>query len=473
MNRLEELTSLLGSEKVCAFDAAAEEDRSAAAGFAPAAVAVPETDEDVVLLMDWARENRVPLVPVSSAGPHYRGTTKPEREGAVLVDMRRMDRILTVTREQRILIVEPGVTHEQIEKTLAENDLAFPMPLAPKAGKSVLASALELEPRINCMHSWNAMEPLRCIDAFWADGTHMFTGSAAGGPMDLEKQHSKGNWQLDSSGPALIDYYRIMAGSLGTLGIAGWVSLRCEVLPKEHVMFFAASDSLQDVTDLAYDIILKRFSDELFVIDRRAFAKLTKSEEEVPEWILVIGIAGRDKAVHLRVEGQTLDIREMAQARGLSLLSELGGVTGEEMLQIVSHACPAGDFWKERGAERVYQLIFLNTLDKTGAQLAAAKEAGLPEGSAVYVQPLHQGASCQCEILIPYRAGEEEQMRALADRLADAVHAAGGYFSRNYGGHAARQIEDREEIRLLRGVKNIFDPQHMMNPGKLGQIEEA
>ncbi len=473
MNRISELTALLGGEKVRAWDPVTDEDRSAVAGAAPAAVVMPASDEDIAALMGWAEENKVPLVPVSSRGPHYKGMTKPEYEGEVAVDLSRMDRILTVTREQRILIVEPGVTYEDIPEILAENDLSMPMPLAPKAGKSVLASVLELEPRVNCMHSWNAMEPLRCIDAFWADGTHMFTGSAAGGPMDLEKQHAKGNWQLDSAGPALVDYYRIMAGSLGTLGIAGWVSIRCEVLPKEHVMFFAASDDLEKIEALAYEIIHKRFSDELFLLDQNAFRKLTKSSEDVPQWVLVIGIAGRDKAVHLRVEGQTLDIREMAQKRGLDLLSELGGVSGEEMLKIAETPCPAGDFWKERDAQKVESLIFLNTLDKTGEQLEAARKAGLPAEAAVYVQPLHQGVSCQVELMIPYKTGEEEKVREMTVRIADAIHAAGGYFSRNYGGHAVRQIEDREEKRLLSGVKDIFDPYHIMNPGKLGDLEEA
>ena len=389
------------------------------------------------------------------------------------MDMRTMDRILSVNREQRIVIVEPGVTYEELVPVLEKYDLAMPMPLAPKAGKSVLASVTELEPRLNCMHSWNFVEPLRCLDVVWGDGKRMFTG-AAFGPMDLELQQSKGKWQLDSPGPMLIDYYRILAGSCGTTGIANWASIRCEVLPKEHTMYFVASDDVGKVVAFLYDVIHKRFSDELLLVNKCCLSRVLGGgfcPENVPEWIALVGIAGRDKAYHLRVEGQRLDIGEIAQAHRLQMTDELGGVSGAEALKKISSPCAPGQYWKTAGGDRAADVFFYSTLDKAADFIQAARET-MPafDETAVYIQPLHQGICCQIEFVTPYKAGDAEKAKADADRLAETCVSKGGYFSRNYGGWAVRQLRDETARDLICGVKAIFDPEHIMNPGKLGQL---
>ena len=96
----------------------------------------------------WANQTKTPLVPVSSGEPHFRGDTVPSVPEAVIVDLRRMDKIIRIDRRNRMVIIEPGVTYTQLQPALAEQGLRLSTPLLPRQSKSVIASLLEREPRL-------------------------------------------------------------------------------------------------------------------------------------------------------------------------------------------------------------------------------------------------------------------------------------------------------------------------------------
>jgi len=112
----------------------------------PRLVVKPRNVEQVKALVKWANETRTGLIPVSSGPPHFRGDTVPAVPGAVMVDMREMNKVIYIDRRNRIAIIEPGVTYTQLQPALAAEGLRISPPLSPRANKSVLASLLEREP---------------------------------------------------------------------------------------------------------------------------------------------------------------------------------------------------------------------------------------------------------------------------------------------------------------------------------------
>ncbi len=163
-------------------------DQSFATAMTPWFVVKPENAEQVQELVRWANETKTPLVPVSSSAPHFRGDTVPSVPQAVIVDLSGMNKIINISRQQRMAVVEPGVTYEQLQEALAKEGLTLAVPMAPKANKSVVASCLEMEPRLNSVHQFNYAEPLRCTEVTFGDGNQIFTGEAGNGPKDLTKQ---------------------------------------------------------------------------------------------------------------------------------------------------------------------------------------------------------------------------------------------------------------------------------------------
>jgi FAD/FMN-containing dehydrogenase len=132
--------------------------------------------------------------------------------------------------------------------------------------------------------------------------------------------------------------------------------------------------------------------------------------------------------------------------------------------------------WKDRPATGTDEIFFLTTLDRAPAFVATVMAMGeeRPEpvtGIGVYLQPIHQGAGLHCELILPFDRPDpasEAAVHALASQAAIALFRQGAYFSRPYGEWADLVFDaDPPTARLARTVKAIFDPNNVMNPGKL------
>jgi len=458
-------------------------DRSFNAKVLPRFVVKVQSAEQVEALVKWANQTQMPLVPVSSGGPHFKGDTVPEKPGSVIVDLSGMRRIININRQQRMAVVEPGVTYGELQFALALEGMCLSVPLAPRSSKSVLTSVLDLEPRLNALHQWNYTDPLRCTEVTWGDGNRMFTGEAGGGPRDLDKQWAAQKWQVSAAGPNMLDFYRLLTASQGTMGIVSWVSLRCEVLPQVQRTYLVPGQTAQSLQDFVYKTLRTRFSDGLFVMNGASLASLlggTPGEiqalkEQLPPWVAVVNVVGREFLAEERVEAQEQDIAEIAQACGLKCLPAVPGARGEEVQAKAFE--PSGEpYWKEISKGAFQDIFFTTTLDRTSIFIDAVQElaiaAGYPlEDLGVYIQPINMGVGCHCEFTLPYDATcprETTRMKQLFGDASEKLASLGAYFSRPHGLWARLQLnKDAQSTITLKKIKGIFDPNGVLNPGKI------
>jgi FAD/FMN-containing dehydrogenase len=82
----------------------------------PEAVVWPASAEEVSKVVRWCNEQEIPIVPVSSM-VHFYGCTIP-KEGGIIVDLSRMNKILEIDTENRFVRYEPGVTWSQLVEEL-------------------------------------------------------------------------------------------------------------------------------------------------------------------------------------------------------------------------------------------------------------------------------------------------------------------------------------------------------------------
>jgi FAD/FMN-containing dehydrogenase len=281
----------------------------------------------------------------------------------------------------------------------------------------------------------------------------------------------------------MLDFYRLLTAAQGTMGIVTWASLKCEILPQVHRMYLVPAQKAEDLLDFVYRVLRLRFSDELFIANGAYLASLLGEtaervqalQAELPPWAAVVGIAGRELLPSERVQAQELDITEIAQQFGLKMVPAVPGARGEQVLAKVLNAAPER-IWKDTLKGGHQDIFFSTTLDRTPAFIAAlntlAAQAGYPtQGLGVYIQPTNMGTSCHCEFSLPYNPGnaqEAARLRKLFTVASEAFAAMGAYYSRPYGIWSRLQLnKDAQSTLTLRKLKETFDPNNVMNPGKL------
>jgi FAD/FMN-containing dehydrogenase len=438
--------------------------------------------EQVQRLVDWANRAAVPLVPVSSGPPHFHGDTVPSLPGAVIVDLSSMKKIIHLDLRNRMVIIEPGITFGELQPELAKSGLRLSSPLRPRANKSVLTSLLEREPIIIPRYQWAALDPLRCLEIVWGDGQRITTGEA-GSIGTLQEEWTKKLAQVNPQGPAQTDFYKVASAAQGSMGIATWASLKCELLPSVHRLFVVPAENLSELIDLAYAILRIRFGDELLIVNAACLANLLRNGgglgtdgPPLPDWALLVGIAGRERLPARRVAFQERDLAEMARQCNLSFLPDLPGMPGEQVLKTVLSPS-AEPYWKFGRGNACQEIFFLNTLEAAprfvDCMLSLAGRQGFPASQmAVYLQPIHQGTSCHIEFDLPFDRSSEREA-ALVKRLYETasreLFKLGAYYSRPYGIWSDLAYNsDGASARVIKKIKNIFDPNNVMNPGKLG-----
>ena len=450
----------------------------------PHLVVRPKNVDEVQKIVKWANQTRTTLVPMSSGPPHFRGDTVPSAGGAVVVDLSRMKQVIRIDRRNRIAMIEPGVTYEELQPALAKEGLRLSTPLLPRRSKSVVASLLEREPTLTPKYQWTLMEPLRCLEVVWGDGSKMWTGEAGEySSQDLGEQQRLHRSLVVGMGPGNVDYYRLVSGAQGTMGIVTWASVKCDLLPQLHKLFLVPATKVDDLLEYAYSILRIRFGDEILILNSANLAsvlgkgsdEIKARKEQLPPWVMLIGIAGREFLPQERVEYQEKDLTDIAQEHDLRLVSDVRGASGDEVLEALLNTSRE-PYWKFGYKGGCQDIFFLTTLDRTPQFIKtmcsvadALKYASSDIG--VYLQPLQQGISCHCEFNLPYDADDQRdrnKAQQVFNRASEALLKEGAFFSRPYGTWADMTYQrDAQSTALLKKVKGLFDPNNVLNSGKL------
>lgn len=458
-------------------------DRSFAPRVRPRCVVKPGNNSEVQEIVKWANETMTPLVPVSSGPPHFRGDTVPALGGAVIVDLSRMKKIIRVDPKNRVAMVEPGVTFSDLQPELKKAGLSAYLPLCPRETKSVLGSMLEREPITIPSEHWDSIDPLLCAEIIFGTGDKLRSGEAAG-PDSIEDQWKIGKAQMVPFGLGQFDESRLISGAQGTIGIITWATLKCRPLCELSHTFLISSETIDPLLDLSYRLIRLRLGETCFIInDLNMACLLLKSPEEIrnlrttlPRWFLVVSFDGFGEFPEEKVAYQEADFREMLAQGGRSkVVNTIDGFNADDVSTVL--AGPSTEpYWKLRYKGACEEIFFLTTLDKTpdfiGAMPAFARSRRFPaEDMGVYIQPIVQGTGCHCEFDLFHDPGDIAGLERVKSFVAEgAVDLAnmGAFFSRPYGPWAKVAYSRAAETHILqRKVKKIFDPNNILNPGRL------
>lgn len=451
-------------------------------GATPLGIARPRSVSEVAKLVQWARKRRVPLSVFSSSAGANTGRSC-NRVSALYVDMSEMRRVIAVDRTDRVAVVEAGVTFKQLDLALAPHGMQSYKPLQPRASKSVLASYLDREPILQSSEHWDILDPIGAGEIVFGTGETFRTGTASGEKTPAEMWNA-GVRFLTPFGPGAVDFMRVVQGSQGTLGLVPWAAVLCEPVPLCSESFFVGSDELEPLVELAICLERRRFGHSIFVANRLQLTSLWEAQRpprapaaQLPAWILYLELAAKAELPTEQLAYEKQDLMDEAARLGLRVLGTLAGRAAAEVTAAQS-SYPATSY-KARISGDYEEVFFLTTLDKAptfiGLARRLAAEHGWPASDvAVYVQPRLQGRNCHLEFVLPFSPRDQErreQARRLAHALSEASASAGGFFSRPYGHWSQLARAANPSIAdYMRHTKSFFDPDRILNPGRLSAL---
>ena len=444
-------------------------------GQTPGFIVKPKSEKQVEELISLAKEAGLNLVPASSGAPHMKGGTLLNKEG-IVVDLSEMNNIRLIDRRNKVALVEPGVTYAQLKAEADKHNLKVLFPLLPKASKSVLASYLEQDPILIPKYHWDMTDPLMCLEVIFGNGRLFRTGSA-GSPGSIKDKIESKIMFKNPHGPAQTDLSKIVQGAQGTMGIVTWASVKLETKPSIHRMYFAEDNKLERIIDFSYRVLRPKLADEFFILNRRAFAAAAGRAvvDNEKAWVVVYGVSGYDVCPEKRVAYQEKDITKIAQQAGVNIKNAYMGVTGSKFSRVISG--PSGEpYYKNTVKGGAADIHFLSTMDKAQSFIDvmedSAEKQGYPASElGVYIQPILFGRACHIEFSLYYDPADKkavENTNALHRSASEALSNAGAFYSRPYSiwsDLAYAKCEDT--VSALKKVKQIFDPDHIMNQGKL------
>jgi len=471
-NIVDDSSVLEGYSKDCSFVAKGS----------PLLLAYPENKEEVQGIVRLANQSRMPLVPVSSGPPRFHGDTVPS-QGGVIVDFSKMKRIVKIDPLNRYAMVEPGVTYGELIPELRKQGLRLNAPLLPRASKSVVTSRLEREPVFIPKYQYDYVDPLLTLEVVYGTGDDFRTGSASGpGPLERLKADKVNPW-----GPGAIDFFRFVSGAQGTMGLVTWAITKTEVLPSLQKLYFIPVEDVERFTAPMNHLLRRRVVDECLALNHINLAAIlaedwSKDYQELkanlPHWTIMVCVAGYQRRPEERVSVQEKYLMEICKDLRLKPETTLPGAEGKEntVLELLSNPWSKGPYWKLRYKGSTHDIFFLTPLSQASRFVGLMKEVVLKyrypgDNVGCYIQPMVQGRGCHCEFNLPCDESDAKEMAEVKKLFMDASETLmknGAFFSRPYGPWANMVYRRYAEgVTALKKLKGIFDPNNILNPGKL------
>ncbi|MCB9073459.1 MAG: FAD-binding oxidoreductase [Bdellovibrionaceae bacterium] len=422
----------------------------------PCAIVFPESQEDVVKIVQWAKKYKTPLVPSGGRTGLSSAATASNKELVVSFD--RMNKILDFNEPDGLLRVQPGVILQTVQEYAKDHGFYFPVDFGAKGscqiGGAVSTNAGGVKViRYGMMRSWVA-------------GLRIVTGS--GETLYLNKSLRK-----NATG---YDLRHLVIGSEGTLGLITEVELQLASAPGPlHVLLLGIEDLSKTIE------VYKTFNKQLVVTACEFFANNALDKVLAAHPTLSQPLDARyPYYLLIELEETSGDFSEKIESVFSTLLEE--GIISDGTIS--QNSQQSEGFWALR--ERISESIapfspYKNDISVRSSQVAQfVNECSeliskkYPHFEVVWFGHIGDG-NVHINILKPDSLDKQkfiEQCREVDVPLYELVARFQGAISAEHGVGMAKKSflhfsRSPVEIEIMKKIKAAFDPDNIINPGKI------
>jgi FAD/FMN-containing dehydrogenase len=422
---------------------------------APSAIVFPKTIEQVQAIVRWANRHQVALVP--SGGRTGLSAAAVAANGEVVVSFDYMNQILDLNLTDRTAICQPGVVTEQLQNRAEESGLYYPVDFA-SAGSSQIGG--------NISTNAGGIKVIRYgMTRNWVAGLKVVTGK--GDLLELNKDLVK-----NATG---YDLRQLFIGAEGTLGFVVEATMRLERAPNNLTAMVLGTPDFDSIMPVLHAFQGKLDLTAFEFFSDKALAKIlgrgdvpAPFETDCPFYVLLEFEASNEDVAndalatfeHCVEQGWVLDGVMSQSEQQLQNLWKLR----EYISETISHWTP----YKNDISVTVSKVpAFLKDIDAIVAQ-------NYPDFEVVWYGHIGDG-NLHLNILKPDDLSKDEFFAKCATVnkwVFETVEKYNGSISAEHGvGMTKRDYltysRSPVEIDYMKAVKAVFDPNGIMNPGKI------
>jgi len=422
---------------------------------APLAVVLPKTTEQVQAIVRFANEHKVALVPSGGRTGLSAGAVAANGEVVVAFDL--MNRILDFSPSDRTVRCQAGVITEQLQSFAEEQGLYYPVDFA-SAGSSQLGG--------NLSTNAGGIKVIRYgMSRDWVAGMKVVTGK--GDILDLNKGLEKNNTGYDLR--------HLFIGAEGTLGFITEVTMKLTRKPDDLTVLVLGLADLTNTMD-----VLQAFQKKLDLTAYEFFSH--QAMQHVLAHGQVQAPFATEAPFYALLEFEAVSDQVMEDAMGLfEHCMEQGWVLDGVISQSETQAM---NLWQLR--ERISESIAPRIPYKNDISVVVSRVPDFlreidrvvtehyPDFEIIWFGHIGDG-NLHLNILKPENMAKEDFFRKCEQVnrwVFEIVQKYEGSVSAEHGVGMTKKpylqyTRSEAEIAYLRGIKQVFDPNGIMNPGKI------
>ena len=424
----------------------------------PEAVVEALTTEEIAAVMKLCNENRIPVTP-RGAGTGLVGGAVPIQGGVLLVTTR-MNKILSYDEDNFTVTVQPGVLLQTLAEDAATRGLLYP----PDPGEKLATLGGNVSTNAGGMRAVKygcTRDYVKAMTVVLPTGEIIKLGSSV---------------SKTSSGYSLLN---LMIGSEGTLGIITELTLKLIPAPKETVSLIIPYPDMESCISTVPAFFREHLQPQALEFMGKDI--VISSEAYVGKQVFPRQIEGVDAEAYLLVtfDGNDADELDAMIERASEVVLEAGAID----VLVADTPALKRDAWAARSSFLEAIMADTKLLDECDVVVPVTQIANF----LVYVDSLEQEVGLKIRSFGHAGDGNlhiyccsndlaEDEFKARAEKFMEAVYIKatelGGQVSGEHGigsGKVAFLAESMGDVnmRLMEEIKKVFDPNLILNPGKV------
>ena len=410
----------------------------------------PLTTEDVSAILQVADRECIPVTP-RGAGTNLAGETIPVRGGIVLC-LTQMDKILSLDTGNLTVTVQPGVVNMDLQKAVEAKGLMYPPDPASWAAATIGGNVATNAGGPRTLKYGVTKDYLLGLTVVLANGDVLKTG---------------GKTLKNVTG---YNVTSLLCGSEGTLGVITEIILRLVPLPPDSRTLRADFDRLEDCTDAVSAIMAAGIVPASLELMNQFTVRAVEQSFKLglpvdAEGVLLVQVDGSPQT--LDAEGERIE-EILRNKRATTVLTAKSGPEAERLWQARRAAGPALMRMKPNTITEDVTVPVASLTSMIRKVMEICRKYRIEVGVIAHAG---DGNLHPCMVFDKRDEDEFARVKAACEALVPEALALGGTLSGEHGIGLAKSpflhLEmDPVALRVMKGIKDFFDPKGILNPGK-------